>query len=391
MTPDQLKALRDAVGVKATDDSTLVITLEQPAGFFLDLVSLSNVAPLRQDLVGENWTSDLKKYVGNGAFAMIEHRPQDHMLFAPNPNYWGGPPKIGLYYYMVTDNNADYAAYRNGERDINVPPQNDVPSIKSDPQLSKEFTTAPTLLSIYMIYEMKHPPLDNQKFRYALSMAFDRESYVKDQLKGLGIPATYFIPKGMPGFIADAGSAYTFDAAKAKQMFQDSGVSVAAANKLSILFSDTPVNNQHYSYVQAMWKKYLGVQISLRPQEPKARVAAQKAHNFDLVVSGWSADYPDPQDWYDLFRTGDGNNNGEYSNKQFDALIKQADSEQDATKRLDLYAQADKILMTDQPSLFMYQATNFALVKPYVQHFTWTAQDEFPGDYFYKSITLASH
>lgn len=393
VTPAQLTTLRDAVGVKATDDSTLVFTLESPTPYFLDLVSLGVVPPLRQDLVKSGWTNDVKNYVGNGPFVLIEHSPQAQLVFAPNPNYYGGPPKIGMQWRIITDSNAAYAAYRNGELDIVAPPRADTPAIKADSTLSKQFVVNP-LLSIYWMYlEVKHAPLDNVKFRQALSQAFDRDSFIKDQFKGLGTPATFVIPKGMPGYDPNGGAEYAFDLAKAKASLQASGVNPATVN-LKILYSNNPVTTGYASYIQAMMKKNLGVNLQPNPVEAKARVAAQKAHNFDLVWSGWGADYPDQQDWFDLFRTGDGNNNGEYSNPQFDALVKQADAEMDATKRADLYKQAAQILYNDQPALIMYQDVNFALVQPWVQNMTYTAQDDAAqviGDYFYKHVTLASH
>jgi oligopeptide transport system substrate-binding protein len=392
VTPAQLTTLRDAVGVKATDDSTLVFTLEGPTPFFLDLVSLAVVPPVRQDLVKDGWTNDVKNYVGNGPFVLLEHHPQDQLLFAPNPNYYGGPPKVGLQYRIITDGNAAYAAYRNDELDIVVPPRPVTPSIKADPTLSKQFVVNPALSIFWMYLEVKKPPLNNVKLRQALSQAFDRDSFIRDQFKGLGAPATFVIPKGMPGYDPQGGAEYAFDLTKAKASLQASGVDPASVN-LKILYTNNPVTTGYASYIQAMMKKNLGVNLQPNPVESKARVAAQKAHNFDLVWSGWNADYPDPQDWFDLFRTGDGNNNGEYSNPQYDALIKQADAEMDATKRADLYKQAAAILYADQPVLIMYQDVLFGLVKPWVQGIVYTAQDEAPaiGDYFYKSITLASH
>ncbi|MCL4541979.1 MAG: peptide ABC transporter substrate-binding protein [Chloroflexi bacterium] len=392
VTPDQLKQLRDAVGVKATDDSTLVFTLEQPTPYFVDLISLVVVPPLQQDLVKPGWTDNVKDYIGNGAFVMIEHVPQDHILFAPNPHYWGGAPKIGLDYRIITDGNAAFAAYRNSELDIVVPPRADVPNIKQDPTLAKEFVLSPSLTVWWLLYEMKHKPLVNQKLRWALSQAFDRESFIKDQFKGLGIPATYFIPKGMPGYDPNGGAEFAFNVQKAKANLAASGVNPSGLT-LKLLITNNPVVVQYAQYIQAMVKNNIGVNIQPTPQEPKARVAAQKKHDFDLVWTGWGADYPDPQDWFDIYVTGGGNNNGEYSNKQYDELVKKADVEGDPKKRADLYSQAAKILYNDQPALIMYQDVNYGLVKPYVQNLTLTAQDETPciGDYFYKKVTLAKH
>ncbi|MCL4509317.1 MAG: peptide ABC transporter substrate-binding protein [Chloroflexi bacterium] len=390
VTPAELQKLADAVGVKAADDKTLVFTLEQPTPYFLDLVSLAVVPPLRQDLVKQGWVDNVKNYIGNGPFVMLEHVPQDHMLFAPNPNYWGGAPKIGLDYRIITDTNAAFAAYQNGELEIIVPPRANVPNIKQDPTLSKEFQVNPALTIYWLLYEMKHKPLDNQKFRQALSQAFDRESFIKDQFKGLGFPATYFIPKGMPGFDPNGGAEYAFNIGKAKASLQASGVNPASLS-LKLLLTNNPVVVQYAQYIQAMIKKNIGVNIQPAPQEAKARVAAQKKHDFDLVWTGWGADYPDPQDWFDIYLTGGGNNNGEYSNKQYDDLVKKADVEGDPKKRADLYSQAAKILYADQPALIMYQDVNFGLVKSYVHNLVPTAQDEILGDYFYKNVTIASH
>ncbi len=392
VTPDYLKQLRDAVGVKAIDDSTLVFTLEQPTPYFLDLVSLAVVPPLRQDLVKPGWTDDVKNYIGNGPFVMIEHVSQDHMLFVPNPHYWGGAPKIGLDYRVITDGNAAFAAYRNSELDIVVPPRPDVPNIKQDPTLSKEFVVNPALMIYWLQYGMKRKPLDNQKLRWALSQAFDREGFIKDQFKGLGIPATYLIPQGMPGYDPHGGVEFAFNVQKAKANLAVSGVNSNSLT-LKLLVANNPVVMQYAQYIQAMIKSNIGVNIQPAPQEVKAALAAQRRHDFDLVWSGWGADYPDPQDWFDIFITGGGNNNGEYSNKQYDELVKKADMEDDPKKRADLYSQAAKIFYNDQPVLIMYQDVIYGLVKPYVQHLTLTAQDETPciGDYFYKEVTLAQH
>jgi len=155
VTPTQLTALKDAVGVKATDDSTLVFTLETPTPFFLDLVSLAVVPPLRQDLVKSGWTDDVKNYIGNGPFVLIQHSPQDQLVFAPNPNYYGGVPKIGMQWRVITDGNAAYAAYRNDELDIVTPPRPDTPAIRADSTLSKEFVVNPALSVFWMVSAMR--------------------------------------------------------------------------------------------------------------------------------------------------------------------------------------------------------------------------------------------
>jgi oligopeptide transport system substrate-binding protein len=370
----------------------LIIFSRGTAVSTLQLVSLAVVPPLQQSLISDTWTNDVKNYIGDGPFVMIEHVPQDHMLFAPNPHYWGGAPKIGLNYRIITDGNAAFAAYRNGEIDIDVPPRSAVANIKQDPTMSKEFVVNPSLTVWWLLYEIKHPPLNNVSFRSALSQAFNRDAFIKDQFKGLGVPATYLIPKGMPGYDPAGGSQDAFDLTKAKASLQASGVNPATVN-LKLLLTNNPVTVQYATYIAAMIQQNLGIKIQVTPEEAKARVAAQKAHNFDMVWTGWGADYPDPQDWFDIFITGGGNNNGEYANAAYDALVKKADLETNPTQRASTYSQAAASLYASPPALIMYQDVNFGLVKSYVQNMTYTGQDETPalGDYFYKNVTIAPH
>ncbi|HLQ60960.1 MAG TPA: hypothetical protein VK131_03765, partial [Candidatus Acidoferrales bacterium] len=101
--------------------------------------------------------------------------------------------------------------------------------------------------------------------------------------------------------------------------------------------------------------------------------------------------YPDQQDWFDIFRTGDGNNFDKWSNKQYDDLVKQADSTTDQKKRDDLYLQAHKILVTDAPVAFMYQRLTFGLRKPYVAGIVSTSLDDWPGDLYVSKIYITTH
>ena len=123
------KGSADAVGVKATDDNTLQIQLENPVGYLPDLVALWVVPPLRQDIIqkaGDGWAQDPATYIGNGPFKMTEWVHQDHITLVPNQNYNGTQPKLQkATFLMVTDGEADYAAYRNNERDWTLVPDAD--------------------------------------------------------------------------------------------------------------------------------------------------------------------------------------------------------------------------------------------------------------------------
>jgi len=135
-----------------------------------------------------------------------------------------------------------------------------------------------------------------------------------------------------------------------------------------------------------------GVWFQLDVIDSKTVTTRLRKHDYQLYVGGWGADYPDDQDWYDIWMTGSGNVFGGYSNPAYDSLVKKADAEPDAKKRQDLYDQAQKILLDDAGGGMLYQRNYMFLVKPYVQNLTTTPIDAATiGDWYYNKVTIAQH
>ena len=135
----------------------------------------------------------------------------------------------------------------------------------------------------------------------------------------------------------------------------------------------------------------IGISIQLDPREAKTYFKEMRNDAPPLFRSGWSSDYPDPDDWYRVIFKGDASQNfGHWKNEQYDKLVTQAASETDQAKRLDLYKQAAQIMVDDPPATWWYNAGRFRLVKPYVKGIVTTGQDGgFPGKFFLKDVTLA--
>ena len=162
---------------------------------------------------------------------------------------------------------------------------------------------------------------------------------------------------------------------------------------LKLTFSDTPIGRLRSEYWVNMYKQNLGVDIALDPIEPTTFTALTKdPKTFPLLArQGWCADYPDPQNWLSVYwksTTTFAQRQG-YVNKDFDALVDQADKELDSAKRADLYKQAQDLLLADIPSAFGYNTANAYLVKPWVKGILTTPQDSgWPGEYAPASITI---
>jgi oligopeptide transport system substrate-binding protein len=384
--------LRDAVGVEAKDDYTLEIRLVRPRPTFLQLMALWCTYPVRQDIIetyGDRWTEP-PHYIGNGPFVLTEWVHQDHMTFKANENYWGTKPKLSeIQYKMITDVNAELAAYRNNELDLCRVPPGSEKSIMDDPVLSKEIVRYNELVTFAFQFNVSKPPFNNKLVRQAIATAIDRESFVYNVRNGVGTPAYSWIPPGMPGHDPELGLQYKFDKTKAKQLLAQAGYSdVSKLPEIKFQYADSAGNRLIAQFLQGQMQDNLGITITLEPMESKAFQQLVNAEQHTWAWFGWGADYPDPDNWLpELFGTDAGNNHTTYSNPEFDALAEEALSELDNTRRLQLWAQAQEIVIDDCPIVTMFYRERFWLAKPYLKDLITTGMDgQVTGDmFFYKT------
>lgn len=384
-----LAKLRDAIGVKAVNDTTLEIKLKSPRPTFLQLMALWPVNPLREDIItanGEKWTEP-PNYIGNGPYVMTEWVHQDHITLKINDKYWGTKPKLTeITLKMITDANAALAAYRNDELDISGVPIGTEKATKADPTLGPQILRYPELVTFGPQFNVTVPPFDNKKVRQAISTAIDRDAFVEKVRNGVGKPATSWIPPGMPGYDPELGKQYTFNPTKAKQLLSEAGYAdPSKLPQIKYQYSDTASNKLIAEFMQAQLKDNLGVTLTLEPMEPKAFSAMVNAEKHTWAWFGWGADYPDPDNWLpEIYGTGAGVNHTLYSNPEFDKISKQAMGELDNTKRLKLWADAHKIVVEDVPVAFMFYRERFVLVKPTLKGLKTTGMDgSVAGDMFF--------
>jgi oligopeptide transport system substrate-binding protein len=396
----------DNVGVRALDDLTLQISLNQPFGALPDLAALWVVVPLRQDVISANpsgWAQDPSSYVGNGPFMMTEWVHQDHVTFAPNPQYtpttlWPRPTLQKMTFNIVTNDEADYAAYLNNERDWTLVPDADVNQVLNDPNMATQSRQYNELTTFWVHMNNAKKPLDNPNVRKALSKAIDRNALIRDIAGGVGLPTTSIIPPGMPGFQEGLGQELNFDVEGARTLLAQAGYANGQNfPAIAFTFAATTANQRRAEFLQAQWKQNLGVNIQLNSMEPKAYQEAFKNKNYDLAYGGWGADYPDPQDWFGtLFSCKGGNNKYNYCNPQFDQLVAQADTGTDLGQRVALYNQAQTQLIQDAPVAPLFVRGRLVVIKPWVQMtsgapLTITAQDDYPGDLFLDMVQVTPH
>jgi len=386
----KLTDLNKALGVQAVDDKTLKFTLAKPTPYFHTLAGIWVMYPAKQDLIdkgGEQWYEDAANQIGNGPFQLTKIDKSSNLIeFKANENYWGGKPKLdGIQFKYIDDLAVALQAYKNNEVDIMTPDPNDVPTIKADATLGKEYQEYPGACTLTIIMNLTKEPFTNPKVRQAFAYGFDREAYIRDALKDTEIKTLTWIPPGYPGYDPDE-KRFDYDPAKAKQMLADAGFPDGKGlPEIKYSYnSNNPANQARAQYLVQIFQKSLGVTITPDPVEGTTLVSMRKDVKTypQMTGGGWCADYPDPQDWLSIYwhsSTSFAQDSG-YKNPEVDKLTEQADVELDPAKRADLYNQAQKLVIADQGEIIHSNTKNTFLIKPNVKGLDFTPQDgDYPG------------
>ena len=399
------------LGLSAPDPRTFVVKLQHSAPYFKWVATLWVGAPIRKDVVekaaggpfpssdttkAEIWANNVSTIIGNGAFKVSEIVAKDHVTLVPNPNYWGGVPKIQqLVLEFIADGNTAFSKYQTGALDqINVP-QADVTYVRGDPVLSKQAYLWPELSVFWMTYNWKVSPLDNRNVRLALAKSIDRDKLANDVLHGTEKATLSYIPKGMTGY-DESDQTQSFDVAAAKADLAASGVTAAELGKLKLLTRNTTGSKLVNQFIADQWNTNLGVNIQLDVIDSKTVTTKIRKGQFDIYgADGWGADYPDQQDWFDVYSSAACHslNWGCPVLPGYDELVQKADSELDQTQRNKDYASARKILVDSAAIGILYQQYEYDLVKPYVGNLQVTPFDDewLPGDQNYQSAYIKQH
>jgi oligopeptide transport system substrate-binding protein len=407
IAPAAVPAFLSQLGLKAQDDHTFVITLAQPAPYFKWIVSLWVAAPVRRDVSDSTrldpqtagaWAANPATAVSNGWFKLAEYQQKDHITIVANDQYWGTKPRLGKIVMPIQDDPAKaYASYQNGELDMATVPVPDSKANTSNPETHK----SPELSSWWVDFNVLEAPFDNKKLRQAFAMSVDRGKLVNDVLQGHAFALATYIPNGMKGYVDhDLGHYQAYNLDRAKQLFKESGVTAADLNKITVDYRANDEDRKNLTeFCINGWNTAFGLNLQANPVDSKQLSANLKGGRYKIsVVSGWSADYPDQQDWFDVFVTPSspaarGNNFTGYSNPDYDKLVQQADRTMDESRRDSLYKQAHTMLVQDAPGAFLYQRNRWSLIKKYVKGVTINAADDYPyvGDFDSPAIYIEAH
>jgi oligopeptide transport system substrate-binding protein len=339
------------VGVKALDDQTLEVTLENPTPFFLDLCATPPLHPVPVDQVkkfGDDWVKPAK-IVSNGAYTLEDWRINDRIRLRKNQNYWNARNVAleSVEALPISVATVAFNFYAGGLADLivdkNLTPNALLDELKKTP----DFHSAPFAGIYFLRFNCSKPPFNDPRVRRAFAMAVDKRRIVEKITRAGELPATSFVPPGIAGYVSP--EAVPYDPAAARELLAEAGFPDGKGFPLTtFLYNESQQNRDIGVELQAMWLRHLGVKVNLALQEWKVYLNSLSSLDYGIARSSWVGDYPDPNTFLDMFVTGNGNNRTGWSDPAYDQLIGDAARETDPERRFEILRQAEAILVFQQ-------------------------------------------
>ncbi len=347
------------IGVRALDAHTLEVELEDPLVYFPSLVNFMVTFPVRRDLIerhGDAWTEP-GKIESLGPFLLDEWRHEYRISLRANPDYFGGrPPLERITGYMVEEASTALVLFEQGILDL----------VRLPPLEIRRFVDKPSYRSVaglrgyYYGFNTEKPPFEDARVRRAFALAIDRREFPR-LLKGGEIPAAYWIPPGMPHHNPEIG--LPFDPERARRLLAEAGVSPGELDPITIVYNSDQTHKLVAEKVQDAWQQHLGVRVELQNREWKVFLKELSVDPPAVYRLGWGADFPDPDNFINLFTSYSANNHTRWANPHYDALVQRAARERNPAERQRLYDEAQRLLCEEDVPIipFFVSSFNFAV------------------------------
>ena len=367
------------VGIRVLSPQDLEVTLNSATAFFPELVAFYPLHPVHRGCVeqyGARRFTKAEHIVSNGPFRLIERRIRDRIRLTKNEQYWNAAEVEleSIDVMSIQSETTSLNMYLTGQLDWDTtPPNTMIPILKK----RDDFVSTPFLASYFYRVNTEKPPLNNPFVRRALNLAIDKRSIVDNVVKGGQSPASSFVPPGMNGYEGYRGSGHNVKLAR--QLLAKAGYpNGKGLPQIEILYNTADSHRDIAEVIQQDWKKNLGINVVLRNLEWGSFLDSLRTGDYMVARSGWIGDYPDPNTFLDMFVTGGPNNQTNWGNTKYDNNIKLAKSEPDPAVRMQLFVEAETILMEEQAIMPIYFYVSKNMVQPRIEGFHANLQDIHP-------------
>ncbi len=377
----------EELGVRAVDDYTFEITLEEPAPYLLGLLTHYTTYPVPKHIVeqyGEAWIQPENIEV-NGPYKLAYWRTGDQLVSEKNPLFYEADDVCfdRVAYFEIEDASAVERRIESGELDIN----NGFDGGRTV-ELEKKFPgwvrTAPSLITTYWTLNTSQEPFTDVRVRKALAMALDREFIVEKVLTPGYIPAYSFVPPTMSNYEVDRPEVSFVDLsreerlAQARSLLEEAGYGPGNPLNFEFIYRSTDDNPKVAPVAQANWQEIAPwVRADILKQDTKVLYARLRQSDFEAADGAWVADFDDPINFLYLLDSTTGQQNyGRYSNPEYDNLLARASQERDLDARAAIFAEAEALMLEDYPITPMWVQVTKNLVDPDITGWGENAQDD---------------
>ncbi len=351
----------DSLGVKALDKNTLVVTLEQPTPYFLELLTLPIYFPSNNS---EKSLANPLSPIANGPFILREWVDFDHVLLLKNEEYWDKEAVTlqGINFSMV-DQATELALFENQQLNWAGSPLSTLSTeaiqfLKERP----DYHTNDALGTHIFRFNTVSFPFNNKKLRQAFSYAIDRKSLTEHVLLGGQIPAMALVPpmvalQKMPYF-------KDHDKLVAQKLFEEAitelGIQRDKGSVTGLSYKEKPLtiefsymaderNHKIAQTVQQQWNNAFNIQVNLDKAEHKHHVHKVKTGDYQIANGSWIGDFKDPINFLEVFKESNGTNNTGWVSSKYQQLLDASGNSSVSQLRLNLLNQAEELLMDEMP------------------------------------------
>lgn len=355
----------DQVGIKAVDDKTFQVTLIRPIPYFAEITGFRPLVPQRKDNVeaeGDKFGQDPSKVLYSGPFVIDQWVKGSKIVLKKNPNYWDAANvKLdGIVFNIVKEKTTQAQMFEGKQLDFILAENEYLDKYTKEAEqnnythINKVF---PKTAYVFYNYKDSNKLFSNQKIRTAFSLAFDREELAKNIYKGWS-PAYGYVPFGMTSGTTEYRSVVPeplkdVKVADVKELFKEglkeAGLDPDGSYEVSLVASGSTATNRNAAeWYQNQWQTKLGVKVKIDFVDSTSQlVTVTDSGKYQIGMLQWGADFNDPINFLDMFISNSENNHASFSDPKYDELIKTINLESDSNKRIELFKQAEKMLIVD--------------------------------------------
>lgn len=373
-----------ALGVKAPDAKTLIVTLKYPTPYFLELTSFPTFYPVHRKTAQKNpeWAADAgSDFISNGPFMLKKWAHESEIEAIKNSHYWDvSSVKLeSIHLAMIDDTATEFYMFEMNELDwtgsplSNLPPDF-IPKIKEEGLNGLKIHFYPATAVYYYKLNTLKPPLNSIPIRKALALAINRKDIVEHITQAGQTPATSLVPP-MPGW--ESGKLFVDgDQEEAKKQFaqglEETHLTVENFPVLTLTYNSNREHQKIAQAIQQQWKDVLGIDVQLLHFDWKVYLSKISNSDYEIARMGWVGDFHDPVSFLESFKyrddlgMGGGNNTTGWEHPDYIHYLDLAEQEIDLEKREALLRKAEELLISEMPIIPIYFIVNAYLKKSYV-------------------------